>query len=77
MKYFAVCGRMCGDDEDTALVIEARSRTQAVARFKAELWSWTGMKGKELKEAKEDAASNGKGVFVNHVLVSDTPIKPV
>lgn len=74
MKYYAVTGRMCGDDEDTVELITAESSDEAAEEFKRRKWEYTGMEGEELAEAQAEAEANGEGVFINHILVSTAPI---
>lgn len=75
MKYFAVIGRMWGDDEDSVEIMAVENHEAAVEEFKRCMWEYTGIDDpEELKEAQENAADNGQGVLISYVLSSSTPI---
>ena len=68
--YYAVVGRICGDDEDSVLAMYAYSREEAVNEFKQWLWSLDGSS----PEAIAEMEAADQGVFVNYVLMSSAPI---
>jgi len=77
MKHYLVTGRICGDDEDTALCFQAESRHAAVDIYVELMWdleltSFTNPD--ERLNARQAAERMDEGVFVNGVFVSDTPI---
>lgn len=71
LKFYAVSGRIPGDDEDTTHLFQAEDREHAIEQFKDALWS-----GKD--EDHEDRAgtrdSEGTDTYINSVVVSDSPI---
>jgi hypothetical protein len=69
-NFYAVIGRICGDDEDNVLTLCADSREGAINEFRQWMWDLDGSS----PEAIELMEDNGQGVFVNHVLVSTAPI---
>lgn len=69
-SFYAVVGRICGDDEDSVLTLCADSREGAINEFRRWLWDLDGSS----QEYIELMEANGQGVFVNHVLVSTAPI---
>lgn len=73
LEFYAVSGRICGDDEDTTLVIKAASRQAALDEYTETMWSLDGtpQADRELLEA------NGEGVFINSVVKSKTAIVEV
>ncbi len=78
MKYFAVIGRMCGDDEDSVEIMTVPDEAAAKEEFKRRMWEYTGIDDpEELAEAQENAEANGEGVFINHILTSNAPIVDV
>lgn len=78
MKHYLVVGRMCGDDEDTAYSYQVASREEAVRLFIEDMWVFEFPVISHQAENATDRAlaeAIGEGVFVNHVFMSDTPIK--
>ena len=71
LRYYAVTGRIPGDDEDTVMVFQADDREHAIEQFKDAMWSGHG--------DEDDRASmegeHGTDTYINSVLVSDTPIE--
>jgi hypothetical protein len=71
-QYYAVTGRIPGDDEDSIYVVRAVSRGTAIDAFEEALWEY------ELdREARQEELERevGRHTFINSVVVSDTPIK--
>lgn len=73
LRYFAVTGRIPGDDEDTQRVFRVASREEAISAFQDQLWS---------EEDDEDGSArdsvlreHGQSTFINSVVASDTPIE--
>lgn len=73
VSFYAVSGRMWGDDEATTLVLRAKSREDAVAQFGEAMWALSGC-SPEQRERLEDCSDR---VFVDAVLQSDTVIREV
>lgn len=69
-SYYAVIGRICGDDEDSILTMYAYSQEEAVNEFKQWLWSLDGSD----PEAIAEMEAADQGVFVTHVLRSTATI---
>lgn len=64
-RYYAVTGRICGDEEDTLLLVTATEHEEAVEAFKAEL------------RAIRNVDINyqpGLEIFIGAVVWSQTPI---
>lgn len=70
MKHWIITGRLCGEEEDTAMVLTAELQLTAVTDFKWGLYEVAGMSEEEA--ASEEA--DGRGVFVNCIACSDSPI---
>jgi hypothetical protein len=68
--FYAVIGRICGDDEDSVLTLCADSREGAINEFRRWLWELDGSSQEDI----ELMEANGQGVFVNQILVSASPI---
>lgn len=71
-RYFAVIGRLCGDDENSILFLEAENETAASDAFKK--WRW-GRVENVSPEYIEEAEQNDAGVSVDIVLESNAPIE--
>jgi len=71
LRYFAVSGRIPGDDEDTTLVVEASDRDAAIALFSDELWDGQG--SVDDRQRVEDG--HGTDTYVNSIVASDHPIE--
>ena len=70
LRYWAVSGRIPGDDEDTLHVLRAENREAAIQAFEEEILS------NETEEARENLfKAHGQLVFINSVVVSDAPIQ--
>lgn len=71
LRYYAVTGRIPGDDEDATMLFQADDREHAIEQFKDAMWSGQG--------DEDDRASmegeHGTDTYINSVLVSDTPIE--
>lgn len=72
-RFYAVSGRVCGDDEDTTLVIKAEDRTSALAEYREQMMAINGLSTSEL----EHLEANGEGIFINSVVMSTAPIHEV
>lgn len=70
-KYFAVIGRIPGDDEDSFFVFHVATAEEAQEAFKEAIWA-TEADAKNEREAVR--REYGCTVFVNSILVSDSPI---
>jgi len=71
--FYAISGRICGDDEDTTLVIKADDRQAALGEYRDQMRDMAGMTEGEL----EHLEGNGEGLFVNSIVRSLTPIVEV
>lgn len=73
-KYFAVTGRIPGDDEDTLLVFQVATREEALAAFDEAMWE----NEHDPEYSRESVRKeHGQTVFWNSVVVSDSPITDV
>lgn len=72
LRTYAVIGRIPFDDEDTCHVIQAASRREAMERF-ADLM-YENAVGED-REHNIKVHGGDLGVFINHVLVSDSGIE--
>lgn len=72
LRFWAVTGRLPGDDEDTLHCFEAATQEDAVALFEEAIWE-------DETDLKRDEvfAAHGRTVFVNSIAVSDAPIETV
>lgn len=70
LHYFAVTGRIPGDDEDTTHLYQAEDREHAVEQFKDEMWS-----GRDAEERTATEESDGTDTYVTSVIVSDAPLR--
>lgn len=69
-NFYAVVGRICGDDEDSVLTLCADSREGAINEFRQWMWDLDG----SIPEAIAEMEAADQGVFVTHVVVSTAPI---
>lgn len=69
-NFYAVVGRICGDDEDSILTLCADSKEEAINQFRHWMWEQDGSS----QEDRDLLEANGEGVFVNQILVSASPI---
>ena len=67
--YYAVTGRIPGDDEDGYLCIAAQSKEDAVEAFKETLYA--GRDGASREQMKE---LHGDDCYITHVFISTAPI---
>jgi hypothetical protein len=71
LRYFAVTGRIPGDDEDVTHLVDAHDRKDATDQFEAALWA----DAEDPEERERVEEMHGKSVYVTSVLVSDSPIE--
>lgn len=72
VRYWAVSGRIPGDDEDVTHILRAVSRAQAEAAFGELLWD----DERDAHTRRPDTiAKHGLDVFITSVVVSDSPIE--
>lgn len=72
-KFYAVIGRIPGDDDDSCYTYEVATRQEAVKAFKKDIYNDS--EGSEAEDAKENIFKEyGVTVFIAHVLCSDSPI---
>lgn len=74
LKWFAVTGRLPGDDEDTLYVFNVATREDAIKAFEQAMYD-NEVNPEETRESvfKE----HGQYVFVNSIVSSDTPIADI
>lgn len=70
-NFYAVVGRICGDDEDSVLTLCADSKEEAINQFRHWMWEQDGSS----PEAIAEMEAADQGVFVNYVLMSSAPIE--
>ncbi len=79
MKHYLVMGRMCGDDEDCGLCVEAENRHDAVNIYVEDMWEVffndSTDSAAQKAEVRRLAEANGEDVFINGIYESETPIK--
>jgi hypothetical protein len=66
MTYYAITGRVHGDDEDVCVLVEAASRNEAVQQFLDIMREQAGI--------TFDPADEYTNVYVNSIVSSATPI---
>lgn len=67
MRYYAVTGRISGDDEDTLLLVNGTDHENAVREFKAEL--------RDIRNVSpEDTDLPAYEIYIGAVAWSNTPI---
>lgn len=71
LRYFAVSGRIPGDDEDITLVVEAGGREDAIKLFSDELWDGRG----SVADREREEEVSGTDTYINSIVVSDHPIE--
>jgi hypothetical protein len=79
-RYWAVTGRIPGDDEDSILIFHLPDRRAAIAAFEQAMWDAEvqrhRMNEQEAAHARKDLLSqHDQVVFINTVCVSDSPIE--
>ncbi|TAN03178.1 MAG: hypothetical protein EPN36_14365 [Rhodanobacteraceae bacterium] len=74
MKWFAVQGRVPGDDDDTVLVFQAEDAEDAKEQFRDEM---RGNRSQEAIDACDERHDSNGGVFIISVLESDSVIRVV
>lgn len=83
LRYWAVTGRIPGDEEDALFQCQAACREEAIQNFNEEIWEleFSGLsshveRAKAIKVAREATLkAYGQECFINSVVVSSTPIK--
>lgn len=68
-QYYAVAGRIPGDDEDSVYFFNAATAAEAQAAFEEAIWE-----GESESDREGVEAEHGVTVFINAVLVSSAPI---
>ena len=75
-KFYAVIGRIPGDDEDSCYTYENVTRKQAVKLFEKDIYNDGESSAGEVADVREYAFKcHGVTVFINHVLSSDSAIE--
>lgn len=71
LKWFAVTGRIPGDDEDACHIFNVGTRGEALAAFEEAMWE----DEPDAESARESLRKeHGQTVFWNSIVCSDTPI---
>lgn len=70
LKWFAVSGRIPGDDEDTSHIFQVANRQEAVAAFDEVMWA-----NENESDRESVRKEHGQSVFINSVVVSSTKIE--
>lgn len=74
-NYIAVIGRIPFDDEDSMYCFENMTMEDAMFAFSAAIYSDT-YSDECVEEVREqNAKEHGIDVFINHILVSESPIE--
>lgn len=74
LKWYAVTGRIPGDDEDSLYVFQVGSREDAIKAFEEAIWA----EETDAEEGRESVFNeHGQYVFLNSIVVSDSPITDV
>lgn len=68
LKWFCVTGRVPGNDEDGCEVFHVATREEAIEEFRFAVWDARNDRDHVLSKYGED-------LYINHVLVSDSPIR--
>lgn len=72
LRYWAVTGRLPGDDEDTLCVFNVATRQEAIDAFEQAMYEAE----IDPEETRERVfGEHGQYVFVNSIVVSDAPIQ--
>src|ERR1035437_4592851 len=75
MNFYAVTGRIPGDDDDTLMSVgQHASRDEAIAAFVAQMLADNDMDEMSDEEIAEFEKAHGSRVFVNQVMQSSAPI---
>lgn len=73
--FWAVSGRIPGDDEDSTYVVQARNSDEAQESFEACIWANELGTTEGLEKAKDSVHRlHGQTVFINSVLSSESPM---
>ena len=68
MNYYAITGRMVGDDEDSTFLLGPMpNRQAAIDAFKAEMWEMSDVD-------TEDRDDELNEIFINSVIWSESPL---
>ena len=69
MKYYAITGRLLGDDEDSTFLLgPLPDRQAAIDAFKAEMW--------EMKDVDVEARDYELNeIYINSVIWSESPLQ--
>lgn len=74
LRYWAVTGRIPGDDEDTCHIFQVLNREEALVSFEAAMYA--NMSEDEAEQTRESVRNeHGQSVFINSVLASNAPIE--
>ena len=75
MLYWAVSGRIPGDDEDIVYTFRCTTKEEAMDAFKDAIWANEVGSEAEINQSKEDLRKlHGSTVFINSVISSTSPI---
>ena len=73
-KYWAVTGRIPGDDEDSVYLCETTSRAVAVRHFDRSIWDDVSTPESYRADRARCRKQYGDTTYINSVMSSDTPI---
>jgi hypothetical protein len=82
MKYYAVIGRLCGDNEDTLHIIEAEDADKAQAIWQERILNENGYDSLEdwwqaCRAWGNNFSEDDSGIYLNEIVESDSPIRSV
>ena len=72
LRYWAVTGRIPGDDEDQLFTFHLPTRYDAIAAFDRAIWD-SELNSETARESVFNA--HGQTVFINSIVASDAPIE--
>lgn len=72
LRYWAVTGRIPGDDEDQLHIFRLATRDDAIAAFEHAIWE----RELDSEAARENVfKSHGQTIFINSIVASNAPIE--
>lgn len=79
-RYWAITGRIPGDEEDSILIFHLPDRRAAIAAFEESMWDAEVQRHRMSEQQAAEAraalqSQHGQVVFINSVCVSDSPIQ--
>lgn len=74
MKWWAITGRVDGDDEDTGAVYQADTQAEAEEMFRHDMRDANDLTDADLQQMEHAA---GRSIYISNVFESDTEISIV